>query len=212
MIHLGRKITCLFGCGEAFIHQVKWTSTFLAFLFLFLFSFLFHFSFSFDCPLVFLLLQGLQLYFLDSLLYCILNLPLKFNGVNVCLKDQNVFRLVIGNVIFFRIFFFKYQLSKSFINTSMSSSKSLSTLSSNAKKFHFQCFDRFSRTFFSCYLNPFVIIAVAESCEQMKTCFYVWFLFITSWCIAHFDPKFLYILQHLTLLCIFHIFQCISIY
>ena len=99
-------------------------------------------------------------------------------------------------------------VSESFINSSIHLSSNfslqLSMQKKKKKKIHFQCYDWYLCTFFLWYSNPFLIIVVTESCEQMKNCFYIWLLFIIPWCLVHFEPKLLYILPNLSLLWIFH--------
>ena len=121
-----------------------------------------------------------------------------FNDVNICFRDQNVFRLVIGNVIFFQNPVFRIQslfLNRLSIHQfhlpshfSLYLAMQMFFISSLLINFHV--------LFLSCYLNPFLIIITAESCELMS--FYIWF----PWCIAYFDPNFLYIL-HIWVFCVY---------
>ena len=91
-------------------------------------------------------------------------------------------------------------VSESFINLSIHLSSNFSLQLSMQKKKK----KKFISSVLLWYSNPFLIIVVTESCEQMKNCFYIWLLFIIPWCLVHFEPKLLYILPNLSLLWIFH--------
>ena len=69
---------------------------------------------------------------------------------------------------------------------------------------HFQCFDRFSRTYFLLLFKSISYYCSRRIVWPNENLLLIWFLFIIPWCITHFDLKFLYILPHLSLLGIFH--------